>query len=61
MIRLIDLLKEAKQVGILYHYTIYENAVDILKDSNLKSGMSDDKFQKQVGEICELTFFFNGC
>jgi hypothetical protein len=20
-----------------------------------------DKFQKQVGEICELTFFFNGC
>jgi len=42
MIRLIDLLREAKQVGILYHYTIYENAVDILKDSNLKSGMSDD-------------------
>jgi hypothetical protein len=42
MIKLIDLLREAKQVGIIYHYTIYENAVDILKSFNLKSGISDD-------------------
>ena len=20
-----------------------------------------DKYQKQIGEVCELTFFFNGC
>jgi len=37
MMRLIDLLKEGKQVGILYHYTTYSAAVKILKDGKLKS------------------------
>jgi hypothetical protein len=37
MIRLIDLLKEAKQVGTLYHYTSYRKAKSILKSGELKS------------------------
>ena len=30
MVRLIDLLKEAKQVGILYHFTTFEAGLKIL-------------------------------
>jgi hypothetical protein len=37
MIKLKDILKEAKQVGTLYHYTAYTAAVDILKSGKLKS------------------------
>lgn len=39
MIKLIDLLKEAKQVGVLYHYTTYTAAVTILKEGKLKSNL----------------------
>jgi hypothetical protein len=38
MIRLIDLLKEAKQVGIIYHYTTFDNGLKILKANQLKAG-----------------------
>ena len=37
MIKLKDILLEAKQVGILYHYTSYNSAEGILKDGKLKS------------------------
>ena len=50
MIKLKDILLEAKQVGTLYHYTSYNNAIDILKSGKLKSdvggalGSLDDPF-----------------
>ena len=37
MLRLIELLQEAKQVGTLYHHTRYYNAANILKTSELCS------------------------
>ena len=37
MIKLIDLIREAKQVGILYHHTRYFNASDIIKTNKLCS------------------------
>jgi hypothetical protein len=37
MIKLIDLLKEAKQVGILYHYTSLHNLQSIIKSNKLQS------------------------
>ena len=36
MIKLIDLIKEAKQVGTLYHSTNGENLISILKSNTLK-------------------------
>lgn len=50
MIKLKDILLEAKQVGIIYHYTSYNNAIDILKSGKLRSdiggalGRLDDPF-----------------
>ena len=50
MIKLKDILLEAKQVGVIYHYTSYSNAIDILKSGKLKSdvggalGSLDDPF-----------------
>ena len=37
MIKLIDLIKEAKQVGILYHHTTYSNIYNIIKTEKLCS------------------------
>ena len=37
MIKLIDLLKEAKQVGVLYHYTTLENLKNIIRENKLKA------------------------
>ena len=37
MIRLIDLLKEAKQVGLLYHYTSEKGLKSILKSNKLNA------------------------
>ena len=42
MIRLIDLLKEAKQVGTVYHYTTFEAGLKILKSNQLKSSDAAD-------------------
>ena len=42
MIRLIDLLKEAKQVGTIYHYSTFEAGLKILKSNQLKSSDTDD-------------------
>jgi hypothetical protein len=42
MIRLIDLLKEAKQVGIIYHYTTFKNGLDILQSNQLESSDAAD-------------------
>jgi hypothetical protein len=50
MIKLKDILLEAKQVGIIYHYTSYSRAIDIIKSGKLKSdeggplGKLDDPF-----------------
>jgi len=50
MIKLKDILFEAKQVGIIYHYTSYSRAIDIVKSGKLKSdeggalGSLDDPF-----------------
>ena len=38
MIKLQDILKEAKQVGIIYHYTTFESGLKILELNQLKSG-----------------------
>ena len=37
MIKLKDILKEAKQVGIIYHYTTFEAGLKILKLNQMKS------------------------
>jgi len=37
MIRLLDLLKEAKQVGTIYHYTTFEAGLKILQSNQLKA------------------------
>ena len=42
MIRLIDLLKEAKQVGTIYHYSTFEAGLKILKSNQLKSSHAAD-------------------
>jgi len=39
VIKLIDILKEAKQVGTLYHSTSGDNLISILKSNSLKTGM----------------------
>lgn len=36
MIKLVSILKEAKQVGVLYHYTYLKNLISILKTNTLK-------------------------
>ena len=40
MIKLIDILNEAKQVGVLYHFTRYLNLLDILKSNKLKASIT---------------------
>ena len=42
MIKLKDILKEAKQVGIIYHYTTFEAGLKILKSNQLKSSNAAD-------------------
>jgi hypothetical protein len=42
MIKLKDILKEAKQVGIIYHYTTFEAGLKILQSNQLKSGEAAD-------------------
>ena len=37
MIKLIDILNEAKQVGLLYHYTSVDGLKNILQSNQLKS------------------------
>ena len=37
MIKLKDILFEAKQVGIIYHYTTFESGLKVLKSNQLKS------------------------
>ena len=37
MIKLVNILKEAKQVGIIYHYTTFESGLKILQANQLKS------------------------
>ena len=37
MIKLKDILNEAKQVGIIYHYTTFESGLKVLKSNQLKS------------------------
>jgi len=40
MIKLADLVKEAKQVGTLYHHTTYANAIKIIETDSLCSSNS---------------------
>jgi hypothetical protein len=42
MIKLLDLLREAKQVGILYHWTPFESLIEILKSNELKANINGD-------------------
>jgi phosphoribosylanthranilate isomerase len=37
MIRLKNLINEAKQVGIIYHYTTFESGLKVLESNQLKS------------------------
>ena len=42
MIKLTDILKEAKQVGTIHHYTTFENGLKILQSNELKSSDAAD-------------------
>jgi hypothetical protein len=42
MIKLIDILKEAKQVGILYHYCQFSDLYPIIKSNLLKASETTD-------------------
>jgi hypothetical protein len=42
MIKLIDILKEAKQVGTLYHFTNTSNLLNILKSNKLNATITDN-------------------
>ena len=42
MISLVDLLKEAKQVGTIYHYSTFEAGLKILQSNQLKASEADD-------------------
>jgi hypothetical protein len=42
MIKLKNILKEAKQVGIIYHYTTFENGLKILQSNELKGSEAAD-------------------
>ena len=42
MIKLKDIISEAKQVGIIYHYTTFEAGLKILQSNQLKSGEAAD-------------------
>jgi hypothetical protein len=41
MIKLLDLLFEAKKVGILYHWTDLENLISILKSNTLRANVTE--------------------
>ncbi len=41
MIKLIDILNEAKQVGVLYHFTNSESLLDILTNNTLEATYGD--------------------
>jgi hypothetical protein len=42
VIKLLDILKEAKQVGTLYHWTYFESLIKILKSNELKANIHGD-------------------
>jgi hypothetical protein len=42
MIKLLDILKEAKQVGVLYHWTSFNSLIKILKSNELKANVTGD-------------------
>jgi len=42
MIKLKNILKEAKQVGIIYHYTTFKNGLKILQSNELKGSEAAD-------------------
>ena len=42
MIKLTDLLNEAKQIGILYHYTMLDRLKNIIKSNTLESSYPED-------------------
>jgi hypothetical protein len=42
MIKLLDILKEAKQVGPLYHWTSFDSLIKILKSNELKANITGD-------------------
>ena len=60
MIKLIDLLKEGKQVGILYHYTSYEACIKILQSNKIKSTETEnstiDKSQYSISFTRDKNF-----
>jgi hypothetical protein len=47
-------LDESKQVGIIYHYTTFENGLNILKSNKLKSGETADS--TKVNPIYGISF-----
>jgi hypothetical protein len=52
MIKLIDILNEAKQVGTLYHFTTFSSLLNILKTNTLKAS---NKFEKDKPPTVSLT------
>jgi hypothetical protein len=74
MIKLLDILKEAKQVGILYHWTSLKNLKDIIKTNIIRptdSGFDDEdnwvsltrsknKHQFGISEASDCVIVLNG-
>ena len=54
MIKLVNILKEAKQVGIIYHYTTFESGLKILQSNQFRSYESADS--TNVNPIYAVSF-----
>ena len=51
MIRFLDILKEAKQTGILYHFTLLKHLFPIIQDNILKTSLTTDHIGKKYKTI----------
>jgi hypothetical protein len=55
MIRLKNLINEAKQVGIIYHYTTFESGLKVLESNQLKSFDAADSTNAK-SSICNIIY-----
>ena len=52
MIKLIDILNEAKQVGTLYHWTTNSNLLNIIESNTLTTSVTTDSINKKIKIKC---------
>ena len=58
MIKLVDILNEGKQVGILYHWTDFLNLYSIINSNSLKSNITTDFNSKRLTKSEEKCISF---